>query len=583
MAKLIEAPDGSVIEFPSDMDDSAIAAVMRRTYPSKQAPQTKTAGLPTGAGFAALRQNASLDTRQPPSSAKPQPTMGTGEDVARSLGSGMVRGVMGMAAIPGTVEWLGRKGLSKLGAGVSEETALPTFGDFKTAYEGVAGPMHEPQTQAGKYARTIGDFSTGMLFPGGVAQKVLGNVVAPAVASETAGQLTEGTAAEPWARVAGGMVGGMLPSLGTRAVSPVTGGGNVRQQHVRNLEREGVTALTAGQKTGSKPLKWHESAIGDMPFTGQRASQLLEQQAEQFTRAALKRAGVESSRADPATINRAFQEIGQKFDAVAKGAMINVPPGMHERLQSIAAQYDRMVPPASRVPFVREMAESFPPGMVLAGPQALAWRSELSSAMRSAKADPHMQRALGDMLEVLDTRIARALSKDQRALWQTAKGEYRNLLAIERAVAGAGEGAAMGLISPSQLRNAVKTLHGQRNYARGRGDLANLARSGEAIMKPLPNSGTAPRAGAHALLTLGGSAVGNFPGAVAAFAAPSLAGRALMSRPVQSYLANQAAVPLREATRPGKSFLSQTPAATMQVPLNDAAEREALIRALRSK
>lgn len=115
---------------------------------------------------------------------------------------------------------------------------------------------------------------------------------------------------------------------------------------------------------------------------------------------------------------------------------------------------------------------------------------------------------------------------------------------IEHAATGAHESAAMGNISPQALRSAAVT--GRRaGYATGSGPFDDLARAGSAVMSPLPNSGTAGRLNALELLG-GGYAVGGIPGAavglagsVARPAIRAVASRALMSRPVQSYLKNQ--------------------------------------------
>src|SRR5438270_771317 len=79
------------------------------------------------------------------------------------------------------------------------------------------------------------------------------------------------------------------------------------------------------------------------------------------------------------------------------------------------------------------------------------------------------------------------------AAWNEARGQWRNWKAIERASTGAGSATAEGYLSPSQLRTAV-VGQGRGAYARGEGDLAELARAGEAVLRPLPQSGTAPRA-----------------------------------------------------------------------------------------
>jgi hypothetical protein len=74
------------------------------------------------------------------------------------------------------------------------------------------------------------------------------------------------------------------------------------------------------------------------------------------------------------------------------------------------------------------------------------------------------------------------------------------------------------------------------------------ARAGQAVLLPLPNSGTARRAEAlhhlqlAGLLGAGGEALsGSLLGGIASLAAPALVGRGLLSRPVQAYLGNRAA------------------------------------------
>jgi hypothetical protein len=75
------------------------------------------------------------------------------------------------------------------------------------------GVVHRPVLPAeddrGDYARTAGEILPGaLLMPeGSLAANALRYGLLPALSSETAGQLTKGTAAEPWARIAGGILG----------------------------------------------------------------------------------------------------------------------------------------------------------------------------------------------------------------------------------------------------------------------------------------------------------------------------------------------------------------------------------------
>lgn len=84
------------------------------------------------------------------------------------------------------------------------------------------GPLPEPQTTPGKYVRTTAEFVPGAAVSaavGGtpVVQSLLANALAPGLASEAAGQLTEGTAAEPYARLAAAMAGQGIGNKGVTA------------------------------------------------------------------------------------------------------------------------------------------------------------------------------------------------------------------------------------------------------------------------------------------------------------------------------------------------------------------------------
>jgi hypothetical protein len=78
--------------------------------------------------------------------------------------------------------------------------------------------LPKPQGKAGRYADTTIEFLANpawALGPGGFAAK-LGTTVASALGSEAAGQATAGTAAEPYARLAGGLAGGLTPQAAVR-------------------------------------------------------------------------------------------------------------------------------------------------------------------------------------------------------------------------------------------------------------------------------------------------------------------------------------------------------------------------------
>lgn len=146
------------------------------------------------------------------------------DDIIGGGTAGLGRGVIGLAGMGGDVQALAGKAADALGMSEPARTVArgifrtnpltapfamgaPTSAQLQEKAEEYTGKFYEPQTTLGKYARTIGEFAPGAALPGGLLARTAG-VVVPAVASETAGQYTEGTAAEPYARAGAGLLGG---------------------------------------------------------------------------------------------------------------------------------------------------------------------------------------------------------------------------------------------------------------------------------------------------------------------------------------------------------------------------------------
>lgn len=497
--------------------------------------------------------------------------MGAAEDAARSLASGarsgveMSLGTFGdVGAMQGQItEWLAKRfGASPETAGkigsvakwITPFPGAPSTEQVRAGTAAVAGDFlrHDPQTTVGEYAETIGEFLPVVAAgKGAIGKKLLTQVLAPAIGAETGGQLTEGSWIEPYARVAGGVAGALAPTMLRRAITPAPISPE-RRQMVEVLKREGVD-LTAGQKTGRKSIGYMESQIG-----GAKTADIMDRQKEQFTGAALRKAGVNASRATPDAMDDAFDAIGKRFDNLAKNNRIVPDQKFVSDLRDAYSEYASVTGQSMRAPAVEkiigDIAEEMRKGAISGDFYKTQVTKLRTLASGSARA-PELSKALRGIRSALDDAMERSIAQTNPSdlgAWREARREYRNLMTVTDAVGGAGEDAAMGLISPSKLRGAAaKGGANKKAYVRGKGDYAELARAGEATMKPLPDSGTAGRLraqnlGAGVATLLGGAAggyAGDIPGMLAGAAAgtavPYVAGRALMSRPVQGYLANQ--------------------------------------------
>lgn len=163
----------------------------------------------------------------------------TAWDMLKGAGTGVVEGAVSLAGLPRDAgQWLGEKvtyGAGRLMGQTPEEIATrqsqtakvmdqgaPSSAQIMSGVEGTIGKLPQPETTAGQYAKTVGQMVPGAAIgPGGMIRKGAMAVV-PGVASEAAGQATEGTAIEPYARTAGALIGGVAAagksSPGTKAM-----------------------------------------------------------------------------------------------------------------------------------------------------------------------------------------------------------------------------------------------------------------------------------------------------------------------------------------------------------------------------
>jgi hypothetical protein len=170
---------------------------------------------------------------------KVAPPIGVGEDVARAGAKGLGRG---LASIPGAFgdvaginrdifSWaagkLGAPEWAKEAAGWAGKASAGPLGFFGPTTDQISGVMadatrpedgqsfmdYKPQTLAGDYTQTLGEFAPSVAMGPGRMGAKLATGAASAIGSETAGQLAEGTAYEPYARFAGAVLGGAAPNI----------------------------------------------------------------------------------------------------------------------------------------------------------------------------------------------------------------------------------------------------------------------------------------------------------------------------------------------------------------------------------
>lgn len=275
--------------------------------------------------------------------AKAEPSMAA--DIAGGIQGGVIRGAASLPGLPGGILSLMDQGADMLarqtvGRAVnayktggqswaadaqpsvapgrfSPQAVLPGPDRTVKAVEGAIGETYRPQTTAGKYAASVGEMAgSGLRAVPALAAGLL---------SEGAGQATAGTAAEPWARAGGAIVGGTAAAA---AVRPATGAQQVARaadgmtaQQVDAMEAlmrdaasvgvpltraEAAQQVTNGATRLADLQRVVEGSGGLKPFMAQRPGQIEAAGARQFDH-------IVPARPDPSMIGR---EAGQAADAV---------------------------------------------------------------------------------------------------------------------------------------------------------------------------------------------------------------------------------------------------------------------------
>ena len=482
-------------------------------------------------------------------------------ELIRGAGAATARGIADVPSLPVNIAQIGAMGVEKaLGmdspSAVSRGlAALPDTRDMLASvpYIGPESEYVAPGT-AGEYIATAGEFAGGAGLTAG-PKAIARYGVVPGVASEAAGQATAGTDAEPYARVGAGLLApiaaGVAGKAAQKAISPAAGQiSPARQEAVEALRREGIQP-TAGQAIGGTAAEnqlYREAATA----AGRARS---DQAMGQFTAAVMKRIGSKSERATPDALEEAATRIGNSFDKIVEGVDVMPSTANLNVMTEAVETYKQLAPKASAPPIFENvqaaLAQAAQSGKPIPASSVKTWRSTISKLTKSP--DPATRETAVIAIDALDDAINSSLiaAKKPKAVvdLREARGQYRNLLAIERA---AQRSDIEGILSPLQLRTAL-IQQGRRRYVQGKGDLGPLTRAASDVLKPLPQSGTQPRTMANVLTSgatggtgfgLGAVGLGMDPiaatavGATAAVA-PALRNKALASSLGQRYIQNQ--------------------------------------------
>jgi hypothetical protein len=491
----VEGPDGSSFEFPDDMAHSAIEAALQHHY-AAAAP------------------------------------VSTGEDLARSAGSGLVTGAAGIPGAPGDAQailkshnpfdWLadkyrafdpkqaaknealaGKMGrTSDLGAPID----FPTTEEIK-AKTGLSATDYTPQTEGGRITKGIATMVPGALTGGprtggGLAADLGRYAVAPALAVEGIDKLD---IPEPYKGPAKMLASITASALAGKAISPNASHAPEASREayagqVARLEQEGIP-VSAGERADSRGLRIAEDELNPEHYKAKN---------EAVTRAATRVVpGFETpviNHGAGGTIDTMLHTTGRRFDDLSARNTLVPDAGMGVDIMNLRREFTRNPnlydagvvkavdgeANALRDAFATSMRQTGQPA--LTGAQYQRLRSSVNTAARTTE-NPQKAQALHEFVSILDDGMERSIARTNPAdagAWGAARRDYKNALVIEDAGKSSRAAGSVNYITPASLESAAAKVYGRRAHERGY-DPFDWAPAAKSVLKVEPNSGTAHR------------------------------------------------------------------------------------------
>jgi hypothetical protein len=434
--------------------------------------------------------------------------------------TGVARAVGGVLDLPG-----GAARLAGRAVGVPEQY-LPKPDFFANAIQGgfdaTLGQMPAPQTTAEHVmhgaGRGIADAASVFMPATAIRQGAqlgqMGQHIAGALAQAPAmqaasgavgGGVGEGTgnpllglgaaAATPLALNAAGSIFG-------RVVSPVRPSADPESQRLLDVaRREGIADhLTPGQMSESEWLRRFETVQRVIPFNGPTARNEGLQGA--YNAAALRRGGVDATKADPAALDDMLRTSGQRVGSYYDRNNLNInvlDPTGRQNLQEIAApvrEAQRLAVGTNAEDVIKQygaVMDKVQNGGVIEGRAVQNLRTrlkEVADGLETSNKD--LSDYLRDMRKAVTDGMGRSMVAADEEGWREANRLHANLEVIRGAVQRNTSPGAHGDITPSALTASLQQSVGRREYATGAGDLNDIARLGRVFVdKGINDSGTA--------------------------------------------------------------------------------------------
>jgi len=550
--KIVEIPNIGPVAFPEGMSDAEIIKVIQslqvQAQPAAQSQQPKTpesfgdkvlnspiggvvrglrdlpdagaqlltrgleAVSPSGSGmeefFRAERRRVEDINRQ--AEADYQTNWRQGQMRQGEIDTGRVVGNIAATLIPATkaVTALNaastpvRAGaISGVASGALQPVATPTSRDA-TLSDLVTGTSPQGMTNPEFFAQKVEQMGAGVLFGAGTgyAGDKLSNVLfgpkgrapaAPATGPQNIASSEATATVTPTASVSGG--GSTLGKVGPDPSAGLT----AAQKSILERGKAMGFRTTPGQQTGSKSLQQMEARMESSPFTSGVFNTLKDENQKILNRATAKAIGVDADELSNPVLAQAQRQISAVYNRVASpevkqidsDVLLNGIDLVDNAFEGLTTQ-----PFKSNI-FVKQLQELAEKGQA-SNNQLSTLSSKIGkrakNEMTTAMGDRELGSALFQLKEMVDDALAQGLSAEQKAAFQTARANYRNLMTIR-----SNQGTinpSSGNVSGLNLASALTRKDPQGFvFGKNQSPMYEAARFAQAFKPLVGDSGTATR------------------------------------------------------------------------------------------
>jgi hypothetical protein len=357
-----------------------------------------------------------------------------------------------------------------------------------------------------------------------------------AVAGAIPGLVSYGTPEERAGRGAMGMVGGAaggaFGKMIARAPQPFKVPESETLASARAAaDRVGVM-LRPDEITQSRPMGWAAAALNDLPFSGgmaQKAETVRKGAVNQAANRAMGQAGDEVTEA---TFSAARRDTGALYKTLLDGRQIPLNETFRAEVKAITQSKVMKSLRNEDVDAIIGPFQNMPAGNIrVSGEWFQQNKTALDNAIRGAytAGETGKAMALEQFEKALERAAARSMSAEERETFKVAQKQWASLRLLET-----GKVVEGGNVMPGRLDQALTSRYKQA-YKEGKikGELADIGKMSQ-VFKPLPQSGTTPRA-VYSGMAGGGLFMEPVTGA-AMLAAPAVAQKFLQSKAGRKYL-----------------------------------------------